>query len=405
MENNRYCSLVSDRISELQKELSNLQVKANKEVNNDILAKLQLKMDVIRGKIKYLKSIELLPLYVSVSILKNAKIYDKVTNRYITFEDFQSRLGLNNVREVMSRSKVTTLSYLKELFIDDYDSMYDLISLQNSNFILSEKIRTLYNKGEKSIMMLGIKENKIIKLESKTNELIKDLESDYNIFTLKEINYLIRNSDVKLSREFILKHKDKVILNNPEMVKVVKTLEFSDKFKFISKFFKSKRNKYEDKFISSVKDFYLNDNRLSNLGLSSNKNMLDSYSSIREFTNNLNAKINSKRNEFKILKDTVKKLRATTMSEINKCESNKEEKKKQFMDLLKSKTNFLPKLFQEQLWNEPELKSSMIKLSCIKEEKVLLDKINSYNLPTVSLVKDIENEPVKTNTKVRRLVA
>ena len=83
------------------------------------------------------------------------------------------------------------------------------------------------------------------------------------------------------------------------------------------------------------------------------------------------------------------------MEEIKYYETIKEEKKKSFISLLKSKTNFLPKLFSEQLWNEPNLKDSLIKVSCIEEEKTIINNISNHINNNFNNVENIETEIVE----------
>jgi len=405
MEKNQYYSLVSDRISELENELESLMFDYNNETDVRVRNCLELEISVIKEKIKYLKDIELLPMYVALYSFKNIKIFDKITKEEVPFIEVQHRLGLDKVREVMSRSKVTTLSYLKELFINDYQSMKDLLDLQGVNFMCSERVRDLYNNGENSIVQIGIRERQFSRLEVKTNLLISELERDYSFDTLKEINHYMRNDEEKLSVDFILKHQDKVISKYPEMAKMVKKLSSKDKFRFVTKFFKNKRNKNEEKFLNSVLEVYKNDNRLNSLGLSSSEDLLNNSNTIKKFIKKLNKKIASKKNDLNETRDNLSSARNSVMNEIRYYEALREDKKKSLISLLKSKTNFLPKMFGEQLWNEPCLKDSLIKVSCFDEENKLLDKISNSCTSSTQVIEETLDMDIKMDINVKKLTA
>ena len=113
-------------------------------------------------------------MYVILSSFHNIKFYDKYTRKEIPFYEVQNKLGLDKVRDLMNRSKITTLSYLKELFVNDYEGMNNLINLHDINFMCKEKIKDLYNKGENSIAQILIRERKLNRLKDKFNETKKE---------------------------------------------------------------------------------------------------------------------------------------------------------------------------------------------------------------------------------------
>lgn len=380
MGKNQYYFIVSDRIREVENELSNLLIKYYNDKDYEVKEVLNLEIEIVREKLKYLKDIELLPLYAVLQSLSHIQIFEIETKKEISFKEVEHRLGLDKVKEIMQRSKTTTLSYLKELFINDYSSMKYLIDLQSVNFMCNEKIRFLYNNGENSIAQINIRERQLSRLEENTYKIIRDLEEDYNFNTLKEVNHYMRFCEEKLSREFVLKHQDKVIKNNPKMEKVIKNLTRKEKFRFISRFFKSKRNKNEERFLNSVCEAYKSDVRLSSLGLSSSEDLLSNSNTIKKFIKKLNKQVSLKTNEIKKTREDINNIKSSVLSEIKYYEDLKEKKKKSFITLLKSKTNFLPKMFGEQLWNEPNLKNSLIKVSCLDEEKKLLEKLSVWNI-------------------------
>ncbi len=391
METKHYFSLVSDRISELKtrlNELTELIDDLEYEDNKNLLERYKLELEFVKGKIKYLSEIEQLPLYISISSLSKADIIEMETKKNISFGELLGKLHIDKVASIVNKKKVVTLSYLKEAFMDDYDAILDLINMQNVNFVCSSKIRELYNSNEKSMQQLGIAEKRLNRVQDKVNSDISKVSRDYDVVTIKEIKKYINNPNDKLSKEFILKHKDKILEMDPSMEKTINKLTRKDKFSFITKFLPKKRNKNEQKCLDKIVESYKNDTKLESLGIETNVDLFEmNGNKLKKFMKKLDKAINNKRQELKNVRDNINSTREVTLSEIKKLDLVKEDKKKKFISLIHSKCNFIPKMFEDQLWNEPDLKNSLIKVACLQEEKMLVQKLSDWQ-PNIN--EDIE---------------
>ena len=176
------------------------------------------------------------------------------------------------------------------------------------------------------------------------------------------------------------------------MKKTIDKLIRKNKFGFITKIFDKKRNKYEEMFLSSLLSAYQNDKRLEKYNIESDEELFTNSHTIKKFIKKLERRITSKKTEIKDLKLELNKMREPIISEIKAEETLREKSKTLFMNLLKNKTTFLPEIFKTQLWNEPNLKESIINVACIQEEQELLNKINNHNIPRLTFANvDIED--------------
>ena len=394
MKTGYYFSLVTDRISELKSRLHEvtLELEDLEDDNVRLRDKLILERDILNAKIKYLKDLELLPLYISISSLSEAEILEMETKRKISFSTLLSKLGIDKVEAIVKSKKAVTLGYLKEAFLEDYDSMLNLIELQGVNFRYRDRICSLYNSNEKSLQQLVIQERRLNRVIDSQNKVISMVLKDYDILTIKEIKKYLKNPDDKLSKDFILKHKDKILEVDPSMEKVINKLTGKERFGFISRFLPKKRNKNEKKCLEKIVEAYSKDSNLKSLGVDKPDNIFElNGNMLKKFIKKLDKAITFKRNEVNEIKNNINNTRETTLSEVKSLESTKNAFKAKFSSLIHSKSSFIPKMFEEQLWNENGLRESLVRTACISEEKALISTLESWK-PSVSDIQSLETD-------------
>lgn len=392
---NKYFALVENRIRDLETKLEKI------KNNSDSKSKLEVKFLI--EKINYLKKLKDLPLYIAINKIPNEELNnlrkDNTSDNSKSY--FIKLFGLESIDSNMKKPKITTFSNIKEAFLDDFNSLYDLITMQNTNDYCKKRIAHLYNGGEGTLALLGINEKRTKSKKENLTILTSSLRKDYNKKTIKEIKHYLNNKDERLSINFIMNHKDKVINNNQQMEKVVSKLTKKHN-KLVEKILSKSKKKMEDTFLNSVVEAYNNDTRINTIGLNPETIVNSGNSKINKFLKNLDKQILKKQDEYTNTLNDITSQKSKLLSEIKGLRILQDKTREEFASLIKSKKIFITENSIEQLWNEPAFTESFIKTACYKEEKDLVNELTSpLNQNNINL---IENKVIEENN-TKKLVA
>ncbi len=414
MENTeKYFSLVSDRIVELQEELKSVQKKKENSTHTKTIERYQLEEDFITKKIAYLSRLVNLPTLILISNLTEEQVEELRRDKKIPEDQDASYLihafGLKNLQSFIEQPKIVTMSHIKDAFIGDFDALADFLSMQQRNLEIIGQREKLYGVGlnkEMSYLKLSHEERKLNLDEENTNTLIGQADNDFNLQDLREISELIANSNKRLPIEFIQKHSEKVVKENPDMKKVVKRLSRKRWFGWMDKFLPNRRRKREKEFMDSLVAYYDNSSVAADLDIVSNDLFYKSDEELVEFTTQVQKRCRIRRNQIVARRNHINISKQVILNKIRVLESEQNSLKDNFTSLIRTKTSFLPKSFQEQIWKEPNLKQSCMNEACYLEEKQLIEKLTNLlkGQATTSLT-TISNNIVEVNPKVKQLVA
>ena len=98
------------------------------------------------------------------------------------------------------------------------------------------------------------------------------------------------------------------------------------------------------------------------------------------------------RNKMAYAKNEIQKAKNLIINQIRKYEVLQAQDKENFMAILATKTNFLPKMFKEQIWNEPDLKDSLMRVACYQEEKMLIEQLSNPVQNKTDILVEISSE-------------
>lgn len=380
----KYFSLVTDRIQELRLQLANPSISA-------------LEKEFVEEKIEYLRKLTDLPLLYNVINMPEEEL-QAIQEKYgYCDQDFLIQLyGLEKIASFMKHSRTVPLQYLKEDMLGDYDVMAKLLELKEKNKqheMQKQKLWGIELDGSMSYLQLRHDEINLGNRERKVEGAIKDAVANYNLDTLHELRDYQNDSAKPLTVDFILKHKDKVE-KMPGMKKVVASLTrtgFLGKLSKLSPF----RKQNERKFIDAVIESYKNSNSLAALGIKKQDVTEMDEEQINSLIMQIKRQANGRRKKIAEAKTNIKAAKDVILKHVRNYEALQKQDKKEFLELLSTETRFLPKIFQNQIWDEPNLKNELKRVACFQEESILLDKLNkAHGEPILHIANNEENENV-----------
>lgn len=388
---NHYLSFVTERIESLKQRLENQDLSG-------------LEREFIEGKIAYLKRLTDLPLLITITNMSNQEL-ESIRNKYGNNNEDPKKFliqlfELEKLDTLVKQPKHVTLEYLKEAIINDFHTMEALIELQNRNFEYERKKQALYGvglNGNISYLQLSHDEKELGRHTEQIEGAILESSQDFDLETLKELRNYQTNRQKPLSIDFILKHQEKVE-QNPKLRRVAKRLTRKGILGKIDKILPF-RKKREQQFLDAVLENYRNSNSLAVLGIANQDVTTMNDHQIRSLIKRIKKQITyhrNKINEAQIRITTSKKL---IFQKIKEYEVLQEQDKKRFMELLSTKTNYLPRMFQDQIWNEPNLKESLIRLACYIEEKSLIEELQTPMQNKFEILTQVSTERPKTYSK------
>ncbi len=363
----QYLSFVINRIHSLKQSLENQKLS-------------KLEQELLEGKIAYLKRLTNLPLLMTIINMSSQKL-DEIATKYGNYsgDPKEFLIGLFQLEQLdtlIRQPKHVTLEYIKEAIITDFDIMTTLIELQNRNFEYEGKKQALYGvglDGSISYLQLSHDERMLHQHEEHIESAILDASKSFDLETLKELrNYQI-NRKKPLSIDFILKHKEKVE-KDPKLKKITRRLTRKGILGKLDRLLPFRR-KREQKYLNAILEDYKNNHSLSILGISNQDVTTMNDHQIRSLTKRIKKQTTYHRNKINEGKTRIKTSKMFIFQKVKEYENLQEQDKKRFMELLATKTNYLPKIFQDQIWNEPNLKESLIRLACYMEEKSLIEQL------------------------------
>lgn len=408
----KYFSLVTDRITMLQEELKSVQTQRLHSTEIDTIRKCQLKEDFISAKINYLKKLEDLPLVILFSNLSDEQTKElQQEGKIPTGEDGSyliKSLGLEKLSKFIQQPKIVTMSHIKDSFINDFDGMDEFLSMNQRNIEMMKKRDELQGTrldGSLSYLKISHDERNLKNDNEKLEALISQSNEDFDLETLKEIAAISRNPNQKLPLDFILKHSQRVLAGNPLMEKTIKRLSRRKWFTWANKWLPKKANKDDIQFIEALNTYYNNHSIASELNVSS-ANLFDKDDvELEEFVEQIQTKCRIRKNQLSARKNQINISKKFVLKQIRNLFDEQAKLKEQFVALIRTKTSFLPKSFQDQIWNERDLKESCIREACYLEEKNLVTELtNLLQDKTLATVEENKLETIES-PKSKQLVA
>ncbi|MCI9234108.1 MAG: hypothetical protein HFH08_05920 [Bacilli bacterium] len=387
----QYFSIVTNRIQILKTKLTNPSISA-------------LEKEFIKKKIEYLQKIADLPLLIAITNMSKSDLQELQERYGYSKENTQAFLikifGLEQLEHFIHQPKIMTLEYLKEVIIQDFEGMNALLKLQSQNFEYERKKQALYGIGfsdSVSYTQLSFDETQLSFHEEKVESAISRASQDYNFETLKELHSYKINRQKPLSFEFLLKHKEKVS-SDLKMQKLANRLTRKGIFGAIDKILPF-RKKREQAFLEAVLNSYKRNDALSTLGIKDQDITTMNEYQVKSLIKRIKKQTTYHRNKILQAKNKIKTAKSQILKQVKEYESLQEQDKKRFMEILSTKTNFLPRMFQNQIWNEPNLKDSLMLLACYKEEKELMEQISSPIQNKAEILIQLSNQKPKTLVK------
>lgn len=401
-----YFSIVSNRINELKSRL--LQVENQLRVlnrNSKLRKQYSLEKEFLLRKINYLEKIINLPLFMFINSLSEnemSRIQSKVDSS-VDKNSLIALFGLNEISKNFGKSKVMTMAYIKDSFIDDYNFMTTLLDLHRRNFDLSNRKVMLCDEGTfgfQSFRELNQDEVKLHRFSNKLDNVSEMLRLDYSEETLREIYEYIKNPNKQLSQEFISRHRDRVSKLNSRNGKLKSGIS-----SLVRKVFNLKRNRKEEAFLNSIIESYKQDEAVRFLGLENIDFNTIKKSDLKAFPKKVRKQVLFKQNETARKIKENSESRSRTLKEFQKCDVKKRDYFNIFKSMLHSKCSYVPKIFEEQMWNEPDLKDSLIREACYLEESALVEEISRQlsSESTYVIIDSIEFD--SKDVAIRSLVA
>jgi len=189
------------------------------------------------------------------------------------------------------------------------------------------------------------------------------------------------------------------------MAKTVKKLKRQKHFSWLNKILPLKRSKAEHTFMAEVLNYYNNNQAAKTLGIST-INIFDSNEKeLREFVKYTKKQITRKRDVIAFRRAQIEEARKEVLQNIKDCEAAQNQERDTFVNLIRSKMTFHPKRFEEQLWNEPNLRDSFLLEACYLEDNRITEKLLEA-LKVVTAPIDVKPlKPAKEEVAVKQLVA
>ncbi len=382
MNHTQYFSIVTSRIKELQEELESIQKMASNE-------SLNLQEDILKHKINYLKRLTNLPVLTIIANMNNDELAYMESILDISKEEVPSYLihlfQLDNLVGLVNQPLTVTYSEIKDTLLEDYHSMNTMISLQQQMFKTREVKANLYgtvlHQNPNSYSQLLKDEKELEKKQEKVEATIKDIDDTFNQDTLRELRSYAKNPKQKLSMDFILKHKDKVIKDNPKMEKLVNRLT-KGKLSKLSFF----RKKQEQEFLNAVIATYQNDTSLSYFGIDKINVLELEENDLTLLSQCAKSKLEEERQAFQEEKAYLEDKKENLLEQIETFDNLERECQSKFNQLLHQKIDYLPlKRIEQQMWYDQNLKESLITEACLQEQRKLMKDLTAPFQTTASL--------------------
>lgn len=362
-----------------------------------------LEKEFIERKIVYLQNLKDLPLLMTIKNMSEQEL-EAIHKQYgVSKENAQTYLihlfGLEKLEHFIRQPKIVPLEYMKETIIKDFDSMNTLLELQSRNLEYEKKKQTLFGtqlNGNISYAQLNHNQKRLNELEEKMEKAVLSANKDYDIETLKELQFYSNNKK-PLSFNFLQKHKDK-IKGDTKTQKLVDRLTNKGLLGKIDKFLPF-RKKREQAFLQAVLESYQTSSTLSTLGIQEIDILNMNEHQMKSLAKRIKKQSTYHRNKINLAKEEIKNAKSVILKQIKLYEASQEQDKEKFMELLSTKTNFLPRMFKEQIWNEPNLKESLMLLACYKEEKALIEELKAPVQNRTKVLLQFYSEKPKTLVK------
>lgn len=387
----QYLSFVSNRIHSLKQNLKNQKLP-------------RLEQELLEGRIAYLKRLTNLPLLITIMNMSDQELEEIATKYGECTGDPKKFLielfELEQLDALIRQPKHVTLEYIKEAIITDFDTMTTLIELQSRNFEYERKKQALYGiglDGSISYLQLSHDEKNLHQHVEQIESAILDSSQNFDLETLKELRSYQTNRKKTLSIDFILKHQEKVE-QNPKLRKLAKKLTKKGILGKIDKFLPF-RKKREQQYLNAVLENYQNSNSLSALGIINQDITSMNEHQIRSLIKRIKKQTTYHRNKINEAQIKIKESKTHIFQKIKEYEALQEQDKKRFMELLATKINYLPRIFQDQIWNEPNFKESLIRLACYMEEKSLVEQLKLPTQSKTEIFAQLSAEKPKTYCK------
>lgn len=379
-----YYSYVTDRIQALRAKLSRHSTNA-------------VEKEILESKIKYLRKLVDLPVLIAINNMSEDEL-QMVEKKYGTRDrDFIVHLyGLDELDSFVQKKKIIPLQYMKEEMVEDPETMAKLVQLHEANWDYQnrrQKLQGIGLNGDVSCQQLHQDAKNLDAYSSRVDKAIKDGRENFNANTLKELVSYHNKRSKSLPASFIAKHRSK-IEKDPKMKRLADRLAGKGVLGKLDKFLPGRKER-EKEFLDAVIDSYNKSKTLTTLCIKKKdiRDMSDKYIEslsrvIEKQGTKLRSEITNKRLE-------IQASRTSVLEQLKGCEAIQSNLKNQFMSLLSTKTKFLPKMFQEQIWAEPKLIDSLKIAACIKEERDIIEQLNKMqDGPVVPLKVASENEEI-----------
>lgn len=377
----QYFSYVTNRIQLLRAKLSRPTTSA-------------LEKEIIESKINYLRKLVDLPVLISIDHMTEQEL-QLVESKYGNRDrDFIVHLyGLDELDAFINKKKIIPLQYMKEAMVEDPKAMAKLVQLHEANWDYQnrrQKLQGIGLHGDVSCQQLHQDSKNLDAYSSRIDKAIKDGSENFNESTLKEIVRYSNKRSKSLPASFIAKHRSK-IEKDPKMKRLADRLSGKGLLGKLDKLLPGRKDR-EREFLDAVIDSYNKSKTLTTLCIKKKdiREMSDKY--IESLSRVIERQGTKLKNEIYQKRLEIQSSRDSVMGELKGCEEIQSNLKQQFMDLLATKTKFLPKMFREQIWAEPNLKESLKIAACLKEERDIIEHLNNMqNGPVVPLKKVANN--------------
>lgn len=392
----QYYSYVTNRIQALRAKLSRPSTSA-------------LEKEFIESKIQYLRKLIDLPVLISIDHMTEDEL-QLVEKKYGTRDrDFIVQLfGLEKLDAFVQKKKIIPLQYMKEDMVKDPEAMAKLIELHEANWAYNNRKQALQGvglHGNPSCQQASFDEKNLNLRSVKVENAIKDANENFNVETLNEVVFYSTHRAKPLSDKFITKHMSKVE-KNPKMKKLADRLSGKGILGKLDKFLPGRRER-EKEFLNAVIDSYNSSKTLTTLCIKKKDIRAMDEKYINALVRVIGNQATKIRGEIYAKRLEIQSSRSSVLDELSVCERNQKLLKKEFMSILSTKTKFLPRMFQDQIWAEPNLKDTLKIADCFKEEKEIIEALNKMQKdPIVPLKVKVENvqdnvttEDAKTFTK------
>lgn len=392
----QYYSYVTNRIQALRAKMSRPSTSA-------------LEKEFLESKMAYLRKLIDLPILISIDHMTEDEL-ELVEKKYGTRDrDFiVSLFGLEKLDSFLKGNRIIPLQYMKEAMVQDPESMEKLIQLHEANWAYRNRIQALQGvglHGNPSCQQASFDEKALNVHSVKVENAIKDAKENFNVETLKEVVFYSTHRAKPLSDKFIAKHISK-IEKDPKMKLLSKRLSGKGLLGKIDKFLPGRRER-EKEFLNAVINNYNSSKTLTTLCIKKKDIRAMDEKYINALVRVIDKQSTKLRGDIYAKRLEIQSSRTSVVDELKTCEAARKGLKKEFMSILSTKTKFLPKIFQDQIWDEPDLRATLKIADCFKEEREIIDALNKMQKdPIVPLKVNVDNveanvttEDAKTYTK------